>query len=154
MSQSLIPCRTRAIPGLPMLLNDFQGVPSFPEPIDDDFITSQGFFPQPSARTSVLAGFVCLSKIFTIVSECFFHHRCVAAAAAPAGADTSVLTLPQIGIEWTIGAEDRLHAVLREMPQDIQDPMGHPNEAARQVFAMQRANVLITAAIAKFALVS
>lgn len=130
-----------------MLLNDFQGLPSLPEPVDDDFITTQGSFPQPPARTSVLAGFVCLSRIFKIVSECFFHHRCANLA-------DSSLALPKVGIEWTIGAEDRLHGVLRDMPAVIQDPMVHPNEAARQVFAMQRANILITAAIAKFALVS
>lgn len=134
-------CRTRSIPGLPMLINDFQGVCSLPEPIDDEFITSQGMFPQPPNRTSVLAGFVCLSRIFRILSECFFHHRCVTS------------DLRTISTDWTVDAEDRLHAVLREMPAAIQDPMINPSEAARQVFAMQRANILITAAIAKFALV-
>jgi hypothetical protein len=124
-----------------MLINDFQGVCSLPEPIDDEFITSQGMFPQPPNRTSVLAGFVCLSRIFRILSECFFHHRCVTS------------DLRTISTDWTVDAEDRLHAVLREMPAAIQDPMINPSEAARQVFAMQRANILITAAIAKFALV-
>lgn len=135
--------RTRAIPGFPMLLNDFQGVPSLPEGTDDDFITSQGMFPQPPIRTSVLAGFVCLSKIFIILSECFFHHRLV----------LSDMQVPTVGTAWTVTAEDRLHSVLRGMPAAIQDPLCHPDEAGRRVFAMQRANILITAAIAKFALV-
>jgi hypothetical protein len=94
-----------------MLINDYQGVPSLPEGTDDDFITSQGMFPQPPSRTSVLAGFVCLSKIFIILSECFFHHRLV----------LSAMQVPTVGTEWTVAAEDRLHAVLREMPAAIQE---------------------------------
>ena len=124
-----------------MLINDFQGVCSIPEPIDDEFITSQGMFPQPPSRTSVLAGFVCLSKIFRILSECFFHHRCLATG------------LRTITMDWSVDAEDRLHQALRDMPAAIQDPTINTVESMRQVFAMQRANILITAAIAKFALV-
>ena len=133
--------RTRAIPGPPMLINDFQGVPSLPEPIDDDFITTQGMFPQPPNKTSVIAGFVSVCRMFRILSECFFHHRCI------------LSNLHTITTEWTLSAEDRLHQVLKEMPGAIQDPMSNVAGGLRQVFAMQRANILITAAIAKFALV-
>ncbi|ORX39389.1 fungal-specific transcription factor domain-domain-containing protein [Kockovaella imperatae] len=132
--------KTRATPGMPMLINDFQGTCSLPEPIDDEFITSQGMFPQPPGRTSVLAGFVCLSKIFKILSECFFHHRCLATG------------LRTVGMEWSIEAEDKLHETLREMPAAIQDPSVSTVTSMRGVFAMQRANILITAAITKFAL--
>jgi hypothetical protein len=52
-----------------MLINDFQGVCSLPEPVDDDFITSQGMFPQPASRVSVLAGFVAIAREFQIISE-------------------------------------------------------------------------------------
>ena len=135
-------CRTRAIPGLPMLINDFQGTSSLPEPVDDEFLTSQGMFPQPNSRTSVLAGFVCLSKIFKILSECFFHHRCLATFTKA------------IGMEWSIEAEEKLHQTLREMPLAIQDPSMGAVPSLKGVFAMQRANILITAAITKFALVS
>ena len=134
--------RTRAIPGMPMLINDFQGTCSLPEPIDDEFITSQGMFPQPASRTSVLAGFVCLSRIFKILCECFFHHRCLATG------------LRTVGMEWSIEAEDKLHEILREMPLAIKDPSMSQVASMRGVFAMQRANILITAAITKFALVS
>lgn len=134
--------RTRAIPGPPMLINDFQSVCSLPEPVDDEFITSQGMFPQPSSRTSVLAGFVAIAREFQIISECFFHHRYI----LNTGSKT-------ISTEWTVEAEDRLHRILRDLPQAIQDPMTNLTEAAKQSFAMQRANILITAAIAKFALV-
>jgi len=147
-----------------MLINDFQGVCSLPSPIDDEFITSQGMFPQPSHRTSILSGFVIVSQLFRILSECFFHHRCVATG------------FKGIGINWTIEAEERLHRVLKDMPLAIQDPEGHGGghqvglaglngilgqngqggggDGGKGVFAMQRANVLITAAITKFALVS
>ncbi|TXT04955.1 hypothetical protein VHUM_04038 [Vanrija humicola] len=132
--------KTRAIPGNPMLINDFQGVCSFPEAIDDEYITSQGMFPQPPQRTSLLEGFVSVSKLFRILSECFFHHRCI------------LSDLQTIGVEWTVAAEERVHVVLAELPGAIQDPTTVLNEANRQVFATQRANILITAAIVKFAL--
>jgi hypothetical protein len=125
-----------------MLLNDFQGVCSYPEAIDDDFITSQGMFAQPPSRTSFLAGFVCVSKLFRVLSECFFHHRCI------------LSNLQTITTEWTAQAEERIHVVLGEMPHMIQEPQSSGSEAVRQVFAMQRANILITVAITKFALVS
>lgn len=123
-----------------MLVNDFQGVCSYPEAIDDDFITSQGMFPQPAHKTSLLAGFVAVSKLFRILSECFFHHRCI------------LSELPTINTEWTVAAEERVHALLRDLPSAIQDPPSVPLEANRQVFATQRANILITVAIVKFAL--
>jgi len=59
-----------------------------------------------------------------------------------------------ISTSWTVEAEDKLHGLLRDLPTAIQDPMTNSTEAAKQSFAMQRANILITAAIAKFALVS
>lgn len=124
-----------------MLINDFQGVCSYPDAVDDDFITSQGMFPQPPSRTSSLAGFVAVSKLFRILSECFFHHRCI------------ISELPTIAVEWTTNAEERVHNLLRDLPAAIQDPTTVSFEAQRQVFATQRANILITVAIVKFALV-
>lgn len=132
--------KTRAIPGNPMLVNDFQGVCSYPEAVDDDFITSQGMFSQPPSRTSLLVGFVAVSKLFRILSECFFHHRCV------------LSNLETISLGWTVAAEERIHALLVDLPPAIQDPTTVEISANRQVFATQRANILITAAIVKFAL--
>ncbi|KLT40106.1 hypothetical protein CC85DRAFT_162721 [Cutaneotrichosporon oleaginosum] len=132
--------KTRAIPGNPMLINDFQGLCSYPEAIDDEFITSQGMFPQPASKTSLLAGFVAVSKLFRILSECFFHHRCI------------LSDLQTISTDWTVAAEERVHALLGDLPLAIQDPPSVPLEANRQVFATQRANILITVAIVKFAL--
>lgn len=124
-----------------MLINDFQGVPSLPEATSDEFITSQGMFSQPTARPSVMTGFVAVCKVFRILSEAFFHHRCM------------VSGFHTVSPDWTVSAEERLHEVLRDLPDAIQNPTINTSEASRQVFAMQRANILITAAICKFALV-
>ncbi|KAK9897844.1 hypothetical protein P389DRAFT_62398 [Cystobasidium minutum MCA 4210] len=132
--------KTRAISGLPMLINDFQGVCSLPEPIDDEFITSQGYFYQPQGQVSVMVGFVAVSRVFRILSEVFFHHRCLT---------TGFKNVP---IEWTTATEHQLHQILNELPNEIMDPLINSTEAARQVFAMQRANILITIACCKFAL--
>ena len=141
-ARSLTCRRTRAIFGNPMLINDFQGVCSYPEATDDEFITSQGMFPQPASKTSLLAGFVAVSKLFRILSECFFHDRCIRSQ------------LQTISLDWTSDADDRVHDVLRDLPAAIQDPNTVPLEENRQGFATQRANILITVAIVKFALVS
>ncbi|KAK4687599.1 hypothetical protein P7C73_g2514, partial [Tremellales sp. Uapishka_1] len=144
--------KTRAIPGHPMLVNDYEFTPSLPEPVDDEFITVLGFFPQPPNKTSVLAGFVHLSKVFQILSECFFRHRCVASG---------------IGVyttrEWTDAAEERLHSILQDLSDSELGASGNEGDGAawgreerggsgRPAFAMQRANILITIAITKFAL--
>lgn len=121
-----------------MLINDFQGVCSYPEAVDDDFITSQGMFPQPPSKTSLLVGFVAVSKLFRILSECFFHHRCIQS------------NLKTIGPQWPQLAEERIHRLLTELPLSIQDPASATSN--RTIFATQRANILITTAIVKFAL--
>ncbi len=132
-----------------MLLNDFQGVCSFPEETDDEFITSQGTFQQPPQRISFLVGFVSVCKIFRLLSETFFVHRSLHSPCGPPA---------NVGTRWAVEAEDRVHKVVADLPSVMQangGGNGHAgqNEAAKEVFAMQRANVLITAAIAKFALV-
>ena len=111
---------TRAVPGPLMLINDFQGVPSLPESIDNDFITSQGTFPQPLKRISVIAGFISVCRMFRILSEHFFHHRCI------------ISDLRTVTVVWTVDTEDRLHQILREMPNAIQDPMINETGASRQ----------------------
>ncbi|WRT66016.1 uncharacterized protein IL334_002967 [Kwoniella shivajii] len=132
--------KTRAISGLPMMINDFQGVCSMPEAVDDEFITSQGSFPQPSSKPSAIAGFVAVSKLFRILSECFFHHRCI------------ISNVRAIDPAWTVTAEDRLHQLLREVAETPPESSGDSSEIVKNMLAVQRANILITAAICKFAL--
>ncbi|OCF36130.1 hypothetical protein I317_06884 [Kwoniella heveanensis CBS 569] len=148
--------KTRAISGLPMMINDFQGVCSMPDPVDDEFITTQGSFPQPPSKPSPIAGFVRITKLFRILSECFFHHRCV------------ISNMQMIDTAWTVAAEDRLHQLLREVAEsgtssssqdsavaggmDLGGNNSSGNVIIRNMLAVQRANVLITAAICKFAL--
>jgi hypothetical protein len=130
-----------------MLLNDFQGVCSFPEETDDEFITSQGTFPQPPSRVSYLVGFVSVCKVFRLLSETFFVHRSLHSPCGPR---------PNVTTAWAVQAEDRVHAVVADLPSVMQANGGNEpglTESNKEVFAMQRANVLITAAIAKFALV-
>ncbi|EIW65878.1 hypothetical protein TREMEDRAFT_66245 [Tremella mesenterica DSM 1558] len=132
--------KTRAIPGPPMLINDFQGTPSLPAPIDDEFITPQGMFPQPPTRTSVLVGFVAISQVFKIISKAFFHHRCIQSE------------MGSVSPSWIAEAEGNLQRLLEGTPEAISRPELVKEESMKRVFGMQRANILITAAIAKFAL--
>ncbi|WWC95031.1 hypothetical protein V866_001883 [Kwoniella sp. B9012] len=132
--------KTRAISDLPMMINDFQGVCSLPEPVDDEFITIQGSFLQPTSRPSAICGFIAVSKLFKILSECLFHHRCIMAK----------VQLTDTACTETL--EDRLQEVLRDFPDGSYKLSGNNDGIVQNMLAVQRANILITAAICKFAL--
>ena len=124
------------------MINDFQGVCSLPNPVDDELITSQGSFPQPPSRPSAIAGFVIVSKLFRVLSECFFHHRCI------------INDIQTVDSAWTVGIEDRIHQLLAEFPEVSHENSMNSTGNIKNMLAVQRANILITAAICKFALVS
>lgn len=157
------------------MMNDQEGLCSLPLEIDDDFITAQGSFPQPANRTSTMVGFVAVSKLFKIMSEVLFRHRCVTNRFnlsnqwendPPPGDPTA--TSSTMGMddlirresEWIVRAHDRIREVLDGLPPDLAtqraevatNPDLPPDMSA--IFGMQVANCLITAASVQFALVS
>lgn len=157
------------------MMNDQEGLCSLPLEIDDDFITAQGSFPQPANRTSTMVGFVAVSKLFKIMSEVLFRHRCVTNRFnlsnqwendPPPGdptATSSTMGMDELirrESEWIVRAHDRIREVLDGLPPDLAtqraevatNPDLPPDMSA--IFGMQVANCLITAASVQFALVS
>lgn len=113
-----------------------------------------------------MTGFVALSRIFRILAECLLRHRRY--VRAPTQHDTL-----REASDWIFDANERLRRILDELPPALQSsgPSNEPNEEAAAVFGMQRgkcwtlpsqsrlivflpANLIITAASVKFALVS
>jgi hypothetical protein len=157
------------------MMNDNEGLCSLPLEVDDDFITAQGSFPQPSNRTSIMVGFVAVSKLFKIMSEVLFRHRCCLNRFnlsnqwendPPPGDPTSTaapMSMDEIirrESTWIVRAHDRIREVLDGLPPDLAtqraevatNPDLPPDMSA--IFGMQVANCLITAASVQFALVS
>lgn len=143
--------KTEVSATMPSHMHDLEGVPHYPQEVDDDLITSQGTFPQPPGRVSFMVGFVACTKLFRIMSECAVRHRF--ALHRPYGADTL-----HTEIEWVFEAHDRIGTIFEELPVELssialsKDGVGADADASA-IFAMQRANLLITAASVKFALV-
>lgn len=141
-------------------MQDFEGVPDLPAAVDDDFITTQGMFPQPASRPSTMTGFVAVTKLFRIMSECLYRHRMI--KHRPYGVDSRRNPSDEFGetMDWIEHANNRIANIFDELPEVLR--CGKPlNEVSaglgdddRAVFGMQRANVIITIASIKFALVS
>lgn len=156
--------RTESSAGQPSFISDHEGLCSLPLEVDDDFITAQGSFPQPANKTSVMIGFVAVSKLFKVMSETLFRHRAYQnrfsydwEGAQGADLDERV----RVESAWITRAHDRIKEVLDGLPQDLavqRADQAAPNNSLDPdlgaIFGMQLANCLITAASVQFALVS
>ena len=140
--------RTEASVGLPSLMPDYEGVPPMPLDVDDEFITPQGYLPQPQDRPSTMTGLAMCCGLFRTFSECLFRHRAFSYTPGTA-AD------PESTLAWIESARRDLTRQLRSFPNAWQaDPQGMEDEDDRVMYGTQRANILITAASLDFALVS
>jgi hypothetical protein len=99
-----------------------------------------------------MIGFVAVTKLFRIMSECLFRHRIIKNRPFPGLGDYST------DMEWIAEANERIAGVFDELPPVLSSVDGKEGGAGLDpdllaVFGMQRANLLITAASVKFALV-
>ena len=119
-----------------------------PLEVDDEFITPQGYLPQPPDRPSIMTGLAMCCGLFRTFSECLFRHRAFSYTPGTA-AD------PESTLAWIESARRDLTRQLRSFPNAWQaDPQGMEDEDDRVMYGTQRANILITAASLDFALVS
>ncbi len=139
-------------------MQDFEGVPDLPAAVDDDFITTQGMFPQPASRPSTMMGFVAVTKLFRIMSECLYRHRMI--KHRPYGVGRNAGDEFEETMDWIEAANVRIANIFDELPEVLRgskpltDGSSGLGDDERAVFGMQRANVIITIASIKFALVS
>ena len=132
-----------------ILMNDFEGVPPYPLCVDDELITTEGNLPQPVNRPSYMTGFVANVQLMQILSECMRRHRTYQTAPM----DTDVYAI----LMWIERAQTQMRQIIQNLP-DVLGPNPPQGTTApsdqTEVFATQRANLLITAVSAEFALVS
>lgn len=130
-----------------ILMNDFEGVPPYPLCIDDELITTEGNLPQPANRPSYMTGFVANVQLMQILSECMRRHRTYQTSPV----DTDVYAI----LMWIEKAQTRMRQIIQGLPDVLgpSPPQGTTVSDQSEVFATQRANLLITAVSAEFALV-
>ena len=144
--------RTEASAGLPVHLDQHTlGRPQLPAEIDDELMTPQGAFPQPENRLSYMVGFCSCVSLFPILSDILTRHRTLVNRML---GSLSVIERRD-AFQWIREADGRINYVIDSLPaalrpqvpgEEVLDPDG--------VYGMQRANLLITAASVRFALVS
>jgi hypothetical protein len=137
-------------------LNDFEGLAPLPSSVDDEYITSQGSFPQPLQKPSYMTGYVACVQLFPVMADCIVRHRQLKQRLKRA----RPLSDAEVMLEkaWVREARVEVDRLMSDLPSALQlgdgspRPTGDPVEDA--VFGMQRANLLITEASVKFSLVS
>lgn len=145
--------KTDAMSGRPIILHDFEGVAPFPLEVDDDYITTVGYLPQPERKTSYMYGFVTIMRIFQIISQAITKHRSFA-NVADAGTEEDVDLL----VRWIENAQRKLHIILDGLPPslctDLNDLSNEEIEPAADInlFGIQQANITITVLCAEFVL--
>lgn len=129
-----------------MLLSGIDQVPPYPTEIDDEFLTSQGHFPQPDGSPSYMTGFVINSKLFNTLSECYFRHRNVEFMLR-AGLSRATLG------DWAKQQEGVLVRTMENLGTTGISTTAL-SSTRNDLFATQRANIMVTAAILELAQVS
>jgi hypothetical protein len=130
--------------GSPISLHDIDGCPPLPLEIDDEYINTEGYLPQPPGRVSYMTGFALISNVFRILYECMMRQR-IFETMPTMGADRVMLRI------WVNEAQSRLKRLLGSAPTALIPGM---DEQQDDVFGTQRANILVTALCTDFALVS
>jgi hypothetical protein len=128
------------------LLENVDHLPPLPLEVDDDFITSQGSFPQPQSLSTCMTGFVVCSRLFQSLSECQFRHRNLR-FLLNAGLDL------ESSLSWAQSKQAELTQTVKSLPIAWQ-PARTAISTGTDVFGTQRANILITATMLELALVS
>jgi len=129
-----------------MLLANIDQLPPYPLEIDDEYLTSQGHFPQPEDSPSYMTGFVINTKLFNTLAECLFRNRNVAFMLR-AGVSQEVLG------DWVRQQRGVLPRTLQQLPLTWTTRPTRP-DAKDDLFATQYANIVVTAVTLELALVS
>jgi hypothetical protein len=136
---------------MPIHLQSYEGLPPYPLEIDDELITTQGYFDQPAGETSYMTGFKRCVSLFPIMAECLVRHRSLMHRQQPLMLDERAAES-----EWIQRAGEDVDDIIDSLPPVLRkvNPIDERDEERNGVFGMQRANLLVTAASVRFVLVS
>lgn len=135
-------------------LNDYDGLPPLPLPVDDELITAAGAFPQPEPYTSYMSGFNACVQLFPVLASCMVRHRRLQLRLRAGG----VLQDDEVDAEmrWADETRHDLDALMNGLPAELAGTLSYPgagDDAVRDaILGMQRANILITEASVRIAL--
>jgi len=122
--------------------------------VDDEVLTVQGAFSQPSGSGSALSGFNGCVELFPYMAECIAKQRRYRYRTTQGDYfSAEEVDREQRWIDETRGFVD---AKMERLPRYLRDPtwVAPADETASAVLGMQRANILVTEASVHFALVS
>jgi hypothetical protein len=134
--------------GSTIAFHDFEGVPPLPLELDDDFLAGDHALPQPPGQLSFMTGFVVITRVFQLLSQCILRHRLY---------NISPATAPDVAsqLEWLAETSQKLREILVNLPEQLQVNYDSSrfNESTA-VFGTQQANIYITALCLELSLVS
>lgn len=138
--------RTEASGGLPIMMNDFEGLADYPTNTNDEHITKDSVNVTPK-DVPYMAGFVTLVYLFQILGECLFKKR--------QSLTRKSMFSRAACLAFVEEARGNVDETLRSLPSVLRP--GSPFDQTKDkdgVYSIQRANLLLTAVLVKFELVS
>ncbi|WVF71047.1 hypothetical protein IAT40_005844 [Kwoniella sp. CBS 6097] len=138
---------TEACAGSIIHLHAFEGFTAFPLATDDEFITTQGVFPQPTTTLSYLAGFVSCVRVFPLIADCVRRQR----QLKWRNRENRPCTAEEVQAErtWIADVKREITEQMMSLPAPLYRAVPSPdvddsNPAMRAIIGMQRANMIIT----------
>lgn len=138
----------------PMLIWDWDMQVPYALAVDDEFITKLGAFPQPAGRTSALAGFQFVSRIFHLLGVVLSALR-ARRNPHPNAELADLLSLPRyvLSSRYTQVLDD----ILADLPPELQlkverNPRPGQGSEEHTAFEICRVNILITQAMTRQAI--
>ncbi|OCF30526.1 hypothetical protein I317_03296 [Kwoniella heveanensis CBS 569] len=146
---------TEACAGHIIHLHAFEGFTPFPLATDDEFITTQGVFPQPTTTLSYLAGFVACVRVFPLIADCVRRQR----QLKWRNRENRPCSPEEVQAErtWIADVKREITDQMMTLPAPLYRPVSSPdvddsNPAMRAIIGMQRANMVITEVLLRIVL--
>lgn len=137
-----------------------------PLAVDDELITRAGAFSQPAHTTSVLSGFHFVTRLFSLLGAVLTAYRTLTAIKSPDELTPSAPLLAPQAMAPSAHFQDMLEHILESMPEELGVGVrerdrrestggarqGGDGRAGSDAFAICRANLLVTQALARVAI--
>ncbi|WVQ96918.1 hypothetical protein IAU59_004026 [Kwoniella sp. CBS 9459] len=146
---------TEACAGHIIHLHAFEGFTPFPLATDDEFITTQGVFPQPTSTLSYFAGFVACVRVFPLIADCVRRQR----QLKWRNRENRPCTVEEVQAErnWIADVKKEITEQMMSLPAPLYRAVPSPDvddsdPAMRAIIGMQRANMIITEVLLRIVL--
>ncbi|KAJ9114067.1 hypothetical protein QFC22_005887 [Naganishia vaughanmartiniae] len=138
--------KMEASAGAEIIMDDSKGLPPYPAPVDDEYITTEGCAPQPHDQPSIMTAFTPHIELMILLSQCIIECRRYRTFQPP--------NAQQI-LSFADRAHDDMERIMQLLPSHLGPRPAYlklPPASQPRIFAMQRANLMIAGMIVEFAL--